>query len=518
MTRHEFIEILKGSVLAFFLPFLPQKKNAGIQHKPRGKIASVPPNDIFQIKNIPNQPLFSLFDASTNNHHIGIEKLFILMGEKGLKLYRSSKETLLSSSSGLIAAEDVVLIKVNAIWKYRGCTNSDLIRGLIQRILDHPDIFTGEVVIFENGQGYGSLNCDTTNNYDNSEQHANANDKSHSFVYLVDTVFNDPRVSYYLLDPIRSTFIGNNDHATDGYRTLENTSYPCFTTAAGNRIELKEGIWNGNEHSQNLKLINVPVLKHHDIGGSEITAALKHVYGILSMADGQSSFRHYSGLGETCGKMMASVVTPVLNIIDAIWVSYSSLSGFPASTTFRANQILASQDPVALDYTAAKDVLYPIDNNPRHLPEFAGIDVWLEEAKNTINNRGGLSDPSRGIVVDQVTKNESEMRIIPYEFEDMEILDAPMNFHGSQVLNRSLSQLEYINVMTWLANPNNANVLEYRVYVFGDKGWSLLVSVDTDTYKYLHRGLDKSKSYSYALTAVNEEGWEGKKAYFTVNS
>jgi hypothetical protein len=518
MTRREFINILKGGALASFMPLFRQKRTAELQHKLIGKIASAPNSDIFQIKKIPNQPLFSLLDAAANNHHAGIEKLFILMGEKGLKLYRSSKKTVFSGPSGLIAPEDVVLIKVNAQWKYRGCTNSDLIRGLIQRILDHPDVFTGEVVIFENGQGRGSLNCDTASSYDNSEQHANANDNSHSFVYLVNTVFNDPRVSYYLLDPIRSTFIGDQNHTTDGYRTLENVSYPCFTTAAGNRIELREGIWNGSGHSQNLKLINVPVLKHHDTGGSEITAALKHVYGILSMADGQSSFRHYSGLGETCGKMMVSVATPVLNIIDAIWVSYSSLKGYPASTTFRANQILASQDPVALDYWAAKDVLYPIDNNPRHLPEFAGVDVWLEDAKNTINNRGGLSDLSRGIVVDQVTKNEAEMRVYPYTFESVKILEAPVNFQGNRVLNRSLSQLEYINIMTWSANPNNVYVLEYRVYVIGDTGWSLLASVDAGTFKCIHRSVDKNKPYSYALTAVNEEGREGQMAYFTIQN
>jgi len=68
------------------------------------------------------------------------------------------------------------------------------------------------------------------------------------------------------------------------------------------------------------------------------------------MSDGQSTFRHYSGLGETCGKLMVSVRAPVLNILDAIWVPYSSLTGYPANTTSRANQILASQDPVALDY------------------------------------------------------------------------------------------------------------------------------------------------------------------------
>jgi len=176
-------------------------------------------------------------------------------------------------------------------------------------------------------------------------------------------------------------------------------------------VELREGIWTGSDYSQNLKLINVPVLKYHDVGGSEITASLKHVYGIVSMADGQHGFRHYGGLGETCGKMMVSVRTPVLNIIDAIWVSFASLAGYPSSTTHRANQIVASQDPVALDTWASKYILYPISNSPRHLPTFSGVDAWLTAARDVINSRGGLYRPDSGIMVDLVTKNEGEMVI-----------------------------------------------------------------------------------------------------------
>lgn len=127
------------------------------------------------------------------------------------------------------------------------------------------------------------------------------------------------------------------------------------------------------------------------------------------MSDGQSSFRHYSGLGETCGKMVASVRTPVLNVIDAIWVSHSSLGGYPASATYRANQILASQDPVALDYWAAKYILYPINHDTRHHPTFSGINQWLTGAQDLINGRGGLYDPDHGILIEQVTKNEREM-------------------------------------------------------------------------------------------------------------
>ena len=366
-------------------------------------------NPLFWVTDIPEQPFTG---GGSGNYHAGVESLLRLMGKRQVKFYRSSQKSVLSGPGGMIEANDVVLIKVNAQWKYRGCTNSDLVRGLVQRILDHPDGFTGEVVIFENGQGRGSLNCDTSATYTNDEVHANANDENHSFLYLVDSVFRDLRVSAYLLDQISGTIIGEDDHSIYGYRLYENVSYPCFTTARGNRVELREGIWQGDEYSQNLKLINVPVLKHHDEGGSEITAALKHFYGIVSMADGQSNFRHYSGLGETCGKMVVSVRTPVLNIVDAIWVSYASLNGYPPSTTIRANQILASQDPVALDYWAAKNILYPIDNNPRHHPDFPGIDTWLTDACTIINERGGLYDPASGILVDQMTKDEGEMMVV----------------------------------------------------------------------------------------------------------
>ena len=112
--------------------------------------------------------------------------------------------------------------------------------------------------------------------------------------------------------------------------------------------------------------------------------------------------------------MIVSVRTPVLNIIDAIWVSHSSLAGYPPNTTFRANQILASQDPVALDYWAAKYIMYPISQSPRHLPTFSGVDLWLTNARTMINGRGGLYDASRGIFVSQVTKNEEEMEVFTF--------------------------------------------------------------------------------------------------------
>jgi len=172
-------------------------------------------------------------------------------------------------------------------------------------------------------------------------------------------------------------------------------------------------VWNGSRYEGGLKLINVPVLKHHDTGGSEITGAVKHFYGLLSMSDGHSDARHYTGLGEACGRMIGAVRPPVLNVMDAIWVSHKSLGGHPENTTYRANQLLASQDPVALDYWAAKIVLYPIDSNPRHAPTYAGIDRWLTDCMTLVNSLGGIARPDEGIHVSRLTKYESEFTVVP---------------------------------------------------------------------------------------------------------
>jgi hypothetical protein len=356
-------------------------------------------SDIYRVTDCP-------IPKGLGSHHEGFDAFLSLMAKHSLKLYRTNRETDLGDRDGLLDKSDVVLIKVNAQWKYRGCTNSDVIRGLIQRILEHPDGFDGEVVIFENGQGGGSLDCDTMwgGGYPDTGVHANAENESHSFSYLVDKVFADSRVSKYLLDPIRETFISKEDHSTDGYRKLGRVSYPCFTTAKGNRIELREGTWNGTSFDENLRLINVPVLKHHM--GCGITGVLKSFYGVLSMSDGGYGERHYGKLGQHCGEMIARVRAPVINILDCIWVSNGKLAGYPPKNTSRLNQLLASTDPVALDYWAAKHLLYPIDDNEEHHPDkFTPLTNYLIQARDVINSNGGINGQ-------KVTLDESSINLI----------------------------------------------------------------------------------------------------------
>jgi uncharacterized protein (DUF362 family) len=343
------------------------------------------------------------YPTGADNHHAGVERLLGLLGSQGVKFYRHTATDTLSGPDGLIASSDVVLIKVNAQWKYRGATNSDVVRGVIQRILDHPAGFTGEVVIFENGQGRGSLNCNQSSGYPDGTVQANAENPAHSFTYLANTVFHSSgRVSAFLVDPIRSTPVPAGNHAINGYRTLNphptsqswNISYPCFTTAGGHRVELKDGLWTGSSYDANrLKLINMPVLKTH--GGCGVTGALKLFYGVVSMTYASGGY-HYGDIGKVLGQMMAHVRAPDLNIMDCIWVCQGQLGGYPASATSRRNTLLASLDPVALDYWAGKNILYPINNDPNHNPDDPSLytdsnfSQYLDQASAEINSSGGL--------------------------------------------------------------------------------------------------------------------------------
>jgi hypothetical protein len=79
------------------------------------------------------------------------------MGEKGTSFYKFDVEKPHQDTEGLTAKNDIVIIKVNFQWDERGGTNTDLLKSIIQAISDHPEGFTGEIVVIDNGQAqYGS--------------------------------------------------------------------------------------------------------------------------------------------------------------------------------------------------------------------------------------------------------------------------------------------------------------------------------------------------------------------------
>lgn len=96
------------------------------------------------------------------------------------------------------------------------------------------------------------------------------------------------------------------------------------------------------------------------------------------------------------------------------------------------------------------------------------------------------------------------------------IIYAPVNAAGQKVLNRSLSQAEYINVLTFEANPDNIDITGYTIYLVEGTTRTALATLDANTFQYVHRGVARDKVYVYEIVAVNNEPREGYPATVVV--
>jgi len=69
--------------------------------------------------------------------------------------------------------------------------------------------------------------------YPDTGIHANAEDESHSFSYLVDSVFTDQRVFEVPARPCSRDIHLQEDHSTDGYRRWEKSRIPVSPRLRG---------------------------------------------------------------------------------------------------------------------------------------------------------------------------------------------------------------------------------------------------------------------------------------------
>ena len=308
--------------------------------------------------NFPASDIFVVNNESTPE----IDQLIRLMGSQNLKFYKSSSVEDLQGPSGLIAFDDVVLLKINSQWTERGGTNTDLLKDLINTILNHPDGFIGEIIIADNHQGYGGMDH-TKNNAENTSQSTQA---------VVDVFSSVLNVSTYDWSKIRHIQVSeySDGDTSDGYIVYDSmdpdtgiyVSYPKFQTEFGTNVSFKHGIWNGTGFENRLKVVNLPVLKSHFIYG--VTGSIKNYMGVQSeILNGGLANGHMSIATGGMGTLLTECGLPTLNIIDAVWVnanpypdSYCGPStGYKMAT--RVNMLIAGVDPIALDFWAAKHIL-----------------------------------------------------------------------------------------------------------------------------------------------------------------
>ncbi|MFW9799858.1 MAG: DUF362 domain-containing protein [Candidatus Thorarchaeota archaeon] len=319
-------------------------------------LASEDASDVFFVQNA---------TGLEGNMDEAVSSLLELMEAEGIYFYKNGGQT-----SGLIESGDVVILKVNGQWAYRGGTNTDLLKSVIQTIVNHPDGFTGEIVVADNGQGLGSLDRTQSNSFIRSQS-----------MQAVVNSFTSYNVSTKLWDTIRSRAVGDYDEGDfdDGYvlNSTWNTdteiyvSYPKFRTPFGTYISFKNGVWDNATgfDSERLKIINMPVIKSHSRYG--VTACIKHYMGlpkgqVVPSVHSSIPHEHFAIALGGMGTLMVETRYPILNILDAIWVNANPVESsydcgpetFIEDASF-TDIIGASQDPVALDYWASKYVLIP---------------------------------------------------------------------------------------------------------------------------------------------------------------
>jgi hypothetical protein len=281
----------------------------------------------------------------------------MMMDAKGLYLLKTTNH-----QTGLIGSDETVIIKGNFQWASRCGTNTDRIKGLINNILNHPDGFTGEILVCDNAQG---ANGDWSS-CNNSE------DASQTILDVVNTFKAKSKpVSLVQWDNIMGTTVTeyNAGNMTSGftYNATTKVTYPKFQTPKGTYVSMKYGIWNtGNSTYDRTKLciINMPVCKAHGYTGA--TLAIKNWVGMMSLTDktgryGTEEAMHvdYFMKETALPARVIAEVTPDLNIIDATWSApsdnYSTGQAFVNTKT-----ILASTDPIAISWYAAKFILMPV--------------------------------------------------------------------------------------------------------------------------------------------------------------
>jgi uncharacterized protein (DUF362 family) len=345
--------------------------------------------------------------TGTNGADDGIDRLIGLMDDKNQPFYLSPKEGETRGPTGFIGKDDVVLIKVNCQWGERGGTNTDLVKAIIDAFIKHPDGWKGEIIVADNGQAqYGGAGRGGSLDWMNN----NAQNHSQSVQDVVNNYANH-KVSTYLWDDITSNTVqefaeGDNE---DGFVVETNiiihtgtvVSYPKFTTPFGTQISFKYGVYKSeieDYDSNKLKVINVPVLKTHMIFG--VTAAIKNYMGVPSdKLSASLGYRIHRAVGKgAMGTLMAQTRTPVLNIVDAIYVNAKPKDG--PSTGYmdatQANIIAASTDPVAIDYWASKNILCKIceENNDNistmdpDNPKEGEFGDWLRLSMEELNASG----------------------------------------------------------------------------------------------------------------------------------
>ncbi|UCE18220.1 MAG: DUF362 domain-containing protein [Gemmatimonadota bacterium] len=372
MVLRKFAKLSAAAVLIagtiWFIGGMPDFGTSGIHEIPSLPVWDVvdPLSRVFVMDAVPpTTGSLAAGDASVPDAYLSdpaIDTLVAMLEAGGVFLHQTA-----SHPEGIVGVDNVVVIKGNFQWTSRNTTSTDRIKGLVWQILNHPDGFSGEILVCDNTQDLGT----GINHNDN-----NSEDPDQSIVDVVNTFYSKGYPLYLLdwvsiWDDVASEY-SDGDY-DDGYVYESETmvSYPKFRSPSGNHyISLRHGIWDslsGEYDASRLCIIDFPVLKAHFRGGS--TIAVKNWIGVLTTAYREERYGGIDPLHDDLffgpyalvARVMA-VTFPRLSIVDAAWTTRQGPINL--SLVENTRMLLASTDPVAVSWYAAKFILTPIAVNP----------------------------------------------------------------------------------------------------------------------------------------------------------
>lgn len=339
----------------------------------------------------------------------------------------------------IVGQDDIVIVKPNVQWWNQGAPNLSAVNCFVEMVFERQGGFKGEVVIAENchrgREPWKSASSGWIPKFDrNSDLDAerNFNDLStrlkrrfrdrFSTCHWVDADAGGRRVfgagegpGYIYCDGSGGVPLIKFDNGTegDGFRSVIMT-YPVFRTDTGTVVDLKNGVWQKGAYTdQPLKLINFAALNHHSTYCG-FTSCIKNYLGVTDLSGGpdphdngnltDNSYNFHSFpfnkwapgpvpgmIGAEIGVFMNTIRKADLNIVSAEWIGLSSRTDAPV---VRTRAVLASTDPVALDYHSAKYILYPNSRIKYHNPDDPQSPAY-QYLKGASEHGGGILDESR---------------------------------------------------------------------------------------------------------------------------
>jgi hypothetical protein len=489
--------IIAGLSIATLMSYFIQPVPITLKSLPTWEVNN-PVSKVFVMEEIPpTTGSLAAGDSTVPNEYLddpAIDTLFLMMNSQGTYLYKTAAQP-----SGIVGSDDIVIIKGSFQWDFRNTTSTDRIKGLIWQILQHPDGFTGEILVGDNTQ-WAPIGEDDNNSEDTEQCILDVISTFYSKGYPV-YLFKWADIMYNVVTEY-SDGDYNNGYP---YDPASKISYPKFQSPSGNYyISLKYGIWDSTTQTYNhdrLCIVDFPVLKAH--GWTGATLAIKNWIGVLTVAyqeeryGGGDSMHFNYMFGEYAlpAKVM-QVTYPKLTIIDAAWANPERNYG---NIAIQLNMLLASTDPFAASWYAAKYMLTPV----AYYPEKTNPDLnggYGSYGTCLINWINCMHDSGFAVTIDSSEISVYNLSIIPVELtsfsSDIDNGVVMLNWRTASETNNYGFQVEKSNNGVTFEQiafvPGFGTTTEPRTYSHRDA--SLM---NKENY-YRLKQLDLNGNYSYS--------------------